>query len=52
MAAKLEGYDIFHQLKSINYEINGQGKTETRFNAIPNYLMLHLIYKMNISGKK
>ena len=52
LAAKLEGYDIFHQLKSINYEINGQGKTETRFNAIPNYLMLHLIYKMNISGKK
>lgn len=52
LAAKLEGYDIFHQLKSISYEINGQGKTETRFNAIPNYLMMHLIYKMNISGKK
>nr|WP_314499220.1 hypothetical protein [uncultured Prevotella sp.] len=52
LAAKLEGYDLFHQLKSISYEINGQGKTETRFNAIPNYLMLHLIYKMNISGKK
>lgn len=52
LAAKLEGYDIFHQLKSISYEINGQGKTETRFNAIPNYLMLHLSYKMNISGKK
>ena len=52
LAAKLEGYDIFHQLKSISYEINGQGKTETRFNAIPNYLMLHLIYKMNINGKK
>ena len=52
LAAKLEEYDMFHQLKSISYEINGQGKTETRFNAIPNYLMLHLIYKMNISGKK
>lgn len=52
LAAKLEGYDMFHQLKSISYEINGQGKTETRFNAIPNYLMLHLIYRMNISGKK
>ena len=52
LAAKLEGYDIFHQLKSISYEINGQGKTEIRFNAIPNYLMFHLIYKMNISGKK
>ena len=52
LAAKLEGYDIFHQLKSISYEIDGQGKSETRFNAIPNYLMLHLIYKMNISGKK
>ena len=40
LAAKLEGYDIFHQLKSISYEINGQGKTETRFNAIPNYLVI------------
>ena len=47
LAAKLEGYDMFHQLKSISYEINGQGKTETRFNAIPNYLMLHLIYNLN-----
>ena len=35
LAAKLEGYDIFHQLKSISYEIKWARKTETRFNAIP-----------------
>lgn len=52
LAVKLEAYDLFRQLKSIDYQVNGQGKTETRFNTIPNYVMLHLIYKLNISGKK
>lgn len=52
LAAKLETYDLFQQLKSVSYEVNGQGKTETRFNTIPHYVMLHLIYKFNISGKK
>ena len=52
LSAKLEAYDLFQQLKSVSYEVNGQGKTETRFNTIPHYVMLHLMYKLNISGKK
>ena len=52
LSAKLEAYDLFQQLKSVSYNVNGQGKTETRFNTIPHYVMLHLMYKLNISGKK
>ncbi len=52
LSAKLEAYDLFQQLKSMSYEVNGQGKTETCFNTIPHYVMLHLMYKLNISGKK
>lgn len=52
LSAKLEAYDLFQQLKNVSYEVNGQGKTETRFNTIPHYVMLHLMYKLNISGKK
>ncbi len=52
LSAKLEAYDLFQQLKSVSYNVNGQGKTETRFNTIPHYVMLHLMYKLNIRGKK
>lgn len=52
LAVKLEAFDLFHQLKSVDYEVNGQGKSEIRYNTIPHYIMLHAIYKMNIGGKK
>ncbi|MDD7258528.1 MAG: outer membrane beta-barrel protein [Prevotellaceae bacterium] len=49
---KVEAFDLFHQLSSVSYTVNGQGKTETRFNTIPHYVMLHAMYKINIGGKK
>ncbi len=49
---KLEAFDLFHQLKSVDYQVNGQGKSEIRYNTIPHYIMLHAIYKMNVGGKK
>ena len=51
-AVKLEAFDLFHQLKSVDYQVNGQGKSEIRYNTIPHYIMLHAIYKMNVGGKK
>ena len=51
-AVKLEAFDLFHQLKSVDYQVNGQGKSELLYNTIPHYIMLHAIYKMNVGGKK
>jgi hypothetical protein len=49
---KLEGFDLLHQLSSVQYYLNGQGRTETWHNTIPSYVMLHLIYRFNFNPKK
>jgi len=32
--------------------INAQGRTEVRYNTIPNYFMAHVIYRLNIKPKR
>ena len=44
LIARLEGFDILHQLSSTYLHINGQGRTETIRNTLPRYVMLHLTY--------
>lgn len=48
----LDGFDILGNLKKVNYSLNGQGRTETRINSIPRYVMLRAIYKLNKQPKK
>ncbi|MCM1140322.1 MAG: outer membrane beta-barrel family protein [Muribaculum sp.] len=48
----IDGYDILGQLSNVSYEINAQGRTETRYNTLPRYAMLHVIYRLNIQPKK
>lgn len=45
----LDGYDLLGQLSNVAYDINAQGRTETHFNTLPRYAMLHIIYRLNIS---
>jgi len=52
LIARLEGFDLLHQLSSVQYYVNGQGRTETWHNSIPSYVMLHLIYRFNVTPKK
>ena len=52
LTAKLEAFDLLHQLSSTYQSINAQGRTETWRSCLPNYIMLHLIYKININPKK
>jgi hypothetical protein len=49
---KLEGFDLLHQLDNVRTEVNAQGRTETWYNVVPSYLMLHLIYRLNVLPKK
>jgi len=48
----IDGYDILGQLSNVVYEVNAQGRTETRYNTLPRYAMLHVIYRLNIQPKK
>jgi hypothetical protein len=52
MITRLEGFDLLHQLSSVQYYVNGQGRTEIWRNSIPSYVMLHLIYRLNFNPKK
>ena len=52
LLAKLQGFDILHQLSNTQYAMNAQGRTETWHNSIPRYVMLSLSWKFNVNPKK
>lgn len=52
LVARLEGFDLLHQLSQVQYEVNAQGRVETWYRSLPHYLMLHLVYNFNISPRK
>lgn len=51
LTSRLEGFDILNQVSGNSIVINGQGRTETRRNALPRYLMLHLAYNLSVMPK-
>lgn len=48
----LDGFDILGNLSTINYSINGQGRTEVWTNSIPRFVMLKVSYKLHKQPKK
>ena len=52
LTAKLQAFDLLHQLSSTQYSVNAQGRTETWNNCIPRYVMLSLQYKFQKMPKK
>jgi len=48
----LDGFDILGNLSNVRRTINAQGRTESYYNVIPSYVMLHAIYRLNIQPKK
>ena len=52
LVAKLQGFDILHQLSTTSYAVNTQGRTETWHNSIPRYAMLSLSWHFNVNPRK
>lgn len=52
LIAKIEVFDLLHQLSSIQYHVNAQGRTETWYRSLPHYVMLHLAFHFNKNPKK
>ena len=48
----LQFYDLLHQQSTISRTINAMQRNDTEYNAITNFAMLHVIYKMNLFGGK
>lgn len=52
LTARLEAFDIFHQLSSTEYTLNSQCRIESWRKSIPSYLMLHLSWRWSHMPKK
>ena len=48
----LDGFDILGQLSTMRRTLNAQGRTETWYNTVPRYAMLHVAYRLNREPKK
>ena len=48
----IDGFDILGNLSNVQRYVNAQGRTETRYNVVPCYAMLHVLYRLNKKPKK
>ena len=52
LTAKLTAYDILRQISTKAFSINAQGRTETRYNCIPRYVMLSVAWRLTKKAKQ
>ncbi|MCH5308632.1 MAG: TonB-dependent receptor [Prevotella sp.] len=52
LTISLQLYDILHQQSSFSRAISSTGRTDTEYNSITSYGMLHVIYRLNLFGGK
>ena len=50
LTISLQLYDILHQQSTISHMISASQRSDTEYNAITNYAMLHVIYRLNLFG--
>lgn len=52
LTVMLDVFDILNDVKNVQRSLSAMGRTETWYNSINRYLMLHLVYKFSTSEKK
>lgn len=52
LIVQLDGFDILGNLSNVYRSVNAQGYTETFYNVIPSYCLLHVGWKLNKKQKK
>ena len=50
LTVMLQFYDILHQQSTISSTLNSMMKSDTQYNAINSYVMLHVAYRFNAFG--
>ncbi len=50
--ARIEAFDLLHNLSSTQYEVNAQGRTVTWYRSLQHYVMAHIVYHWNKNPKK
>ncbi len=49
---QLDGFDMLGNLSNVRRYVSAQGKSETFYNVIPSYCLLHAIWRLNKKPKK
>ena len=52
LTVSLQLYDILQQQSTISQIISASQRSETQYNAVTSYAMLHVIYRLNLFGGK
>ena len=52
LIARVEAFDLLHQLSDTHYDINAMGRTVTCYRSLPHYVMLHLVCHWSRQGKR
>lgn len=52
LTVMLQFYDLLHQQSTFSRAILSVSRTDTEYNAINSYAMLHVVYRMNLFGGK
>ena len=52
LIARIEAFDLLHQLSNTQNAINAQGRTETWYRSLPHYVMMHVVYHWSKNPKK
>lgn len=52
LIARIEAFDLLHQLSNTQYSVNAQSRTETWYRSLPHYVMAHLVYHWNRQSSK
>lgn len=52
LTVTLQFYDLLHNQSNFSRVINSMSRTDTQYNSINSYAMLHVIYRLNIFGGK
>ena len=50
LTVSLQFYDILHQQSNFSRTINAMQRSDTRYNSINSYAMLHAVYRLNVFG--
>ena len=52
LTVSLQLYDILHEQSTISRTLTAMQRSDTEYNAITSYAMLHVIYRLNLFGGK
>ena len=50
LTLSLQFYDILHQQSTFSRAVNAMQRSDTEYNAITSYAMVHVIYRLNLFG--